>query len=353
MKTQSHQQGFSLIELMIATSLGLLVGYAVLETYLAQSQMYKTSKSQSLILDTENALVNLISPTVRSAGFFGCGSTTTATSNLNGGGPAPIGTFNTTPAMISGYNGSGSTYTITQLNAANDGIAGDWSPTLPASLTGLIEKGNDAFIVLGPPLGSYPIGVTLINPGTSSFSVQSTAGTSMAAGQIGAVSDCAKTMIFSITGFTTTTITHNAGAGTLDNSISTFPLSFQVGSQFIQLQQTAYFVAKGEGGDSALMQAVLSGNTWTVQPLVPGVELMKVQYGIGSNGLITQYVSANAVPDWTKVYALRLGFLIGGQLGSGSNTTTNYTILNTVVTVPGDNRLRHVFEMNIQLRNAS
>ncbi|RUR04060.1 prepilin-type N-terminal cleavage/methylation domain-containing protein [Legionella sp. km772] len=60
MNTKAAQHGFSLVELMIATLLGFIISYAVLQVYVTQSQFYKTSNSQSLILSTENAIINLL-----------------------------------------------------------------------------------------------------------------------------------------------------------------------------------------------------------------------------------------------------------------------------------------------------
>lgn len=352
MKRHAQQQGFSLIELMIAISLGLVISYAILRIYLTQSQFYKTSNSQSLILSAENALVNLLIPTIRDAGFLGCGTINSAMSNLNSGLPDPLGSLNTTPFMIIGYSGSGSAFSYSITNPANDTNSGDWTPILPASLVGKVQKGNDVLVVLGAMPGTYPIGVTQIDSASTSIGLQSTANTSIASGQLAAVSDCSKSLIFQITGSTSTTVSHAAGNGAMQNSSNGFAVNFQPGAQFIQMQQTAFFVGQGQGGQSALMQATLNGGTWTVQPLVPGIELMKVQYGIGSNSLIAQYVPANSVTDWSRVYSVRLGFIISGKMGSGS-ANTSYTVLDTTITVPSDNLLRHTFEMTIKLRNAS
>lgn len=347
-----NQRGFSIVELMIATLLSLVISYGVLEIYVAQSQFYKVSSSQDVIQSTENAIVNLVTPIIRSTGFAGCGTIISAVSNLNAGGPPPIATLNTSPIMIMGYSGGDSSITITSDNPANDSNAGDWIPSLEATLVGNVEQYNDAVIVLGSAPGSYPLGITNINPGSSSLVVQSILGTAPAAGLFGAISDCGKTAIFQISGVTGTTINHSSGSGTLQNASSALPVDFKVGSQFILLQQTAFFVGQGQGGQSSLMRATLVGNAWTVQPIVPGIELMKILYGIGTNGNITQYVSASAVPNWAQVYAIRMGFLIEGQVGSGSHSSTNYTVLNTQVTVPADTRIRHVFEITVNLRNA-
>lgn len=347
-----YQKGFSLVELMIATLISLIISFAILQIYLAQSQLYKTSNSQDIIQTSENAIINLVTPIIRSAGFTGCGTLITSVSNLNAGGPNPIANLNVNPSMIMGYNGSGATFTITASNPANDGNANDWSPSLEPTLVGNVQQGNDVVVVFGSAPGSYPLGVTTISPGSSFLVVQSTAGTTLAAGQFAGVSDCSKTVVFQVTGVAGTNITHNSSGGALGNSSSTFPVNFANGAQLIQLQQTAFFVGQGQGGQSALMRATLVGGGWTIDPVVPGIELMKVQYGIGNSGVINRYVSANAVGNWGQVYAIRIGFLIAGQIGSGSLNSNQFQVLDTLVTTPTDNRIRHVFEITINLRNA-
>lgn len=347
-----HPQGFSLVELMIAIVIGLLLSYAVMEIYVTQTQIYKTTNSQNLIQNTENAITNLLTPIIRSAGFLGCGSINTAISNLNGGGSNPIGSLNANPSLIMGYNANSSPITITQSNAANSSNASDWTPSLDPTLVGNIENSSDVLVVFGAVPASFPASVTAIDSTNDSFTVQSTSGVSLSAGQFAALSDCTTSLVFLITGATGSTFSHTAGTGVYANGSSTFIVNYQPGAQFIPLQQTAFFVGQGQGGQSALMRGILTSSGWTIQPLVPGVEVMKVEYGIGSNGSISQYVTADAVTNWAQVYAVRLGFLIQGQIASGTSNTTQYSVLSTTVNVPNDNRLRHVYEINIALRNA-
>lgn len=347
-----NQHGFSLVELMIATLIGLLLSYAIMEIYVAQTQIYKTTNSQDLIQNTENAIANLVTPVIRSAGFAGCSSVNTVVSNLNGGGSNPIGSLNTNQTMITGYNGNDSTLNITQENAANGSNADAWTPSLDPTLVGAVEPSSDVLVVLGAIPGSFPAGITTIAPGSSSLTTQNTSGITLAAGQFGAVSDCVKTSIFQITEVSGTTISHAAGSGSYANESASFAMNYQVGSQFIPLQQTAFFIGQSQGGQSALMRAMLISGSWSIQPLVPGVEVMKVQYGIGNNGNIAQYVTADVVTNWAQVYSIRLGFLIGGQVASGNKNIGQYSVLGTLVTIPADNRLRHVYELTINLRNA-
>jgi type IV pilus assembly protein PilW len=82
---------------------------------------------------------------------------------------------------------------------------------------------------------------------------------------------------------------------------------------------------------------------------------MKVLYGIGSAEQTTQYVDASAVPNFAQVTTVKLAFLIEGNVGSSpipSTATETFTLLgDTVVVSPSDSRLRHVFNMTVNLRN--
>ncbi len=345
--------GFSLVEIMVSITLGIILSLAVIGVYLAQRNTYKTNVSQAGIQNTENAIAALITPTIRSAGFGGCATLTQALSNLNPGGPPPLGTLNTTPAFLMGYDAAaGTTLTITQTNAANSNQATDWLPSLDTSLTGQIEAVSDVLIVLGSTPGSTPIGITTITNGAPTLVLQNATG--VMAGQFAAVSDCLKSSVFYITALAGTTVTHAAGAGVLANATSGLLVNYAAGSQFIMLTQTAFFIARDPSGQSALVRATFNQNgTWSIQALAPGIETMQVLYGIGTSGVPTQYVAASAVPNWGQIYAIRVGFLIEGQQGSTTRGPTQFSVLETTVNVPADNRLRHVYEVTIHLRNSA
>jgi len=126
------------------------------------------------------------------------------------------------------------------------------------------------------------------------------------------------------------------------------------------LQQTALFVANGAGGQSVLTLATYTYTAgtwgWQYSPLVPGVDTMQVLYGIGTpgTGVPSEYVPASAVTPANSIYSIRLAFLLEGQPGSaGAPNATSFTVLGTTVNVPTDTRLRRVYDMTINLRNAS
>jgi type IV pilus assembly protein PilW len=365
MQRHGSSQGFTLVELMVAIAAGLILIAGMLAMYAAQGQTYASAGAQGSIQEEESAISALVIPALRSAGFAGCSSFALAESNLNGNGPPPLGTLNAARSTVYGYDytgtGGGGTYTIAADNAANDANATDWSPTLDGSLTSDAAAGSDVLTVLGGVPQTQPVGVTAIAPSASNLTIYSNPA-SVTAGQFGAVSDCAKAIVFQVTNVASAgsnaVISHAAGTGSQANQSASLPVNFQPGAQFIPLQQTAFFVAQGPGNESVLMRATLQGPaggsaTWVIQPLVPGVENMQVLYGVGANGVATQYLPASAVANWAFVDTVRIAFLLEGQPGSaGLSRPTTFSLLGTTVTVPADSRLRHVFEITVNLRNA-
>ena len=359
-----RNRGFSLVELMIAMGIGLFLVGAAISVYFAQTQTYKTTNSQASIQNAENAISALVTPLIREAGFAGCGSLKNSTPNLKSGLPPPLGSLSPSSgsnAFVFGYEATATSplntpnaLTLPSDNYANDATLSDWSPALDASLASMVEKGSDVLVLLGGVPNTDPISVTSNVPGAANLDVQTVA--ALAKNQLVAVSNCVGTSVFKITSITGTTLNHIAGASAGDNIGAALAIDFQPGAQVMPLQQTAFFVAQGAGDQATLMMAVYSAGSWAVQPLVPGVEAFQVLYGTGAAGAITEYVSADKVANWDNVYALRLGFLLQGQTGSATYSTTaqsTFTLLGTPITVPADGRLRHVFEMTIQLRNAS
>ena len=369
-------RGFSLVELMVAIAIGLVVLAGIVTVFVAQRQVYGTATAQASIQNAENAIAAMVAPAVRGAGFAGCGAFSTTGSIINSGSLA----YNFSAPMF-GYDAS---VPMAGLNAANDGNVGDWTPALDSTLKGLPEAGSDVIVVGGELPGTIPVPVTNIvgNSGQLSilrqpFPPPSTA--TIQPGMIGAVSDCSKSIAFTTFAQAAANsqpivVQHKQGTGTGSNKQANFAPNFPQGSQFVLMQQEAFYVGQGPGGQSALYGAVMMCGTWQAlsvlatgcsngngssvsapQPLVSGVDNMQILYGIGSGGVIQQWVSASTVTNWAQVYAVRMGFLIEGPPGSappGANQTS-WPVLGTTVKVPADTRLRHVYVMTLSIRNAT
>lgn len=357
-RTRRQAQGFTLLELIVALTLGVLLLAPVIGLSLTQSQVYKATNSQASIQNAENAISALLVPTVRGAGFSGCGALASAVSNLIPGGPLPLGALNTSTAMVAGFDhvntaGAGSSWVIQADNLPNEPNASRWSPALETTLAGQVQPGSDVLVVLGAAPGSKPVAATSIPAGSDSIAAADI--TSFAVGQVVAISDCLKSSIFSVTDIVSNTLVHAAGSAPMSNATAALSLNFSSGAQLVPLQQTAFFVAHGMAGQSVLMRATWTGAAWNVEPLVPGIDTMQVLYGVATvpDGVISRYLPASAVTDWTLVYGVHLAFLIQGQVGSAQGgAMAAPVLLGTIVTPPADTRLRRVYELTIHLRNS-
>jgi len=349
---KSRHAGFSLVELMIAIGLGLIVVAGVLVVFLAQRQVYQAASSQALIQDADNALSAIITPVIRGAGFTGCGTIGNGIRNYATGLPTSL-TFNTSSA-IRGFKANVQPASLID-GAANDLTATDWTPTLDSSFisAGGVEKGSDVLVLIGATPLTSPVGVTSFNAGSITVSNAAAAGLSNKPQMI-ALSDCGKSSAFQMTSLVGNVVGYAVGP----NGTPSYP----IGSQLIPLQQTAFFVARGDAGQSALFEGVMSipaggaaASAWSIQELVPGVSSMQVLYGNGINGQTTQYVAADAVTNWSAVTSVKIGFLIEGNQASSAASTNlqTFNLFGVAVAVPEDSRLRHTYFMTVNSRNTT
>lgn len=350
---KSRTAGFGLIELMIAMALGLLVLAGVLVIFLAQRQVYQNATSQGLIQDADNALSAIITPVVRGAGFTGCGTIGNGVRSYVTARPTPL-TFDTSSA-VHGFQANAVPSPLVD-GAPNDTTTGDWTPALDGSFVtaGGVAKGSDVLVLIGAQPGTSPVGATAFNVGSiAANNASSTNG--FTPPLMVAVSDCGKSSVFEVDAVASNVLAYTTGP----NGTPLYP----AGSQLIPIQQTAFFVAKGHAGQSALFEGVMTippggttaGAKWSVNEMVPGVSNMQVLYGVGVNGQNTRYVDASAVTNFSAVTSAKLGFLIEGNQASSTAATnqTAFTLFNTAINVPADSRLRHTFYMTVNFRNAT
>lgn len=363
-------RGFTLLELMIAMALGLIVIAGILTVFAALRRVDRTALAQAAVQNADNAISAALEPAIRGAGFGGCSTlasamasdidTTSAITNVYG---TPVQGFDATGTPGTTTGKGTNTLAMATDDAANDASRTDWTPNLNADLP-LPEPGSDVLVVSGEMPGTAPASVNAITDGADDFTVTDNASANAAATLTAtglpapaALSDCGKSIVFMVTAMSGSgnalQLTHDATGSGNDNINAALQADFAPGAQFVPLQQSAFYVAQGAGGQSALYRATVVGGKWVGRPLVPGVENMQALYDVVTGGT-HQWVPAGAVLDWKAVDAVRLGFLVEGGVGSNRLAAqASFNVIGTTVTVPRDTRLRHVFVMNAYLRNAT
>jgi len=127
------------------------------------------------------------------------------------------------------------------------------------------------------------------------------------------------------------------------------------------VQQYVYYIGQGDcngGGDAnqnALCRLALQGNTFVKELVVNGIEQLQVQYGrtpFGSN--TTQFYNADQITsdaDWEDVSSVRISLLsINSKAESGYSNGTSYSLGDWNNTF-NDSFRRQVFTTTVQLRN--
>lgn len=339
--------GFSLVELMVAITLGLLLTAGVVSVFVGSRQAYQSTSGVGALSDGGRVALDLISQSARSAGYLACNSSLTGKPDTLLAVTSLANDFGT---GITGFEAAGTAplNALALSNPAVVGASGDWNPNLDpgvfAAGGGAPVKGSDVLVLRSTQTGATASYTTSeVSPGQNSVPVSPAS--QLVAGQYGAISDCTKSVIFQTTA-TGATVTFNASLGADDD--------FVAGALIAPLSTTVYYVGAGSDGDSSLwrLQQVNSG-LFSAQEVVPDIENMQLLYGIDPNG--TQNASAYVTADQvgaTPVVSIQVAVLAASPPGNGTQTVPAFQLLNTAVTAPVDTRLRKVFAATINLRDA-
>jgi type IV pilus assembly protein PilW len=344
-------QGFSLVELMVAVTIGLIILAAVSGIFVTSKSTYNTTDSLARLQENARFAVHYLSRDLRLAGFAGClDDLQSVNSTINGSSFA----FQNLSTPIEGVNDKPATGTSTWYPSG-----ATVNPIPYGSTTIEIKPGTDA-ITLRFADDANNISITRAMPNTSS-ELNVSAVTGLADGDIVMISDCSSADIMQITSVQASAlkIQHNPG-GSLSPGNSTQVLSKQYvpPAKLMKFKTVTYFITLRLDGVPVLMMQENGGNA---VELIEGVEEMQILYGKDTDttpdGVPNVYLRAGqsglTTPnDWTRVHAVRIALLIRTVTGKEEYTNSDtYSVLDKSVTAPGDRHHRRVFTFTLQPRN--
>ncbi|TDJ68605.1 MAG: prepilin-type N-terminal cleavage/methylation domain-containing protein, partial [Proteobacteria bacterium] len=324
-------RGFTLVELMVAMTIGLIILGAVGQIFATSSGTYALEEGLARLQENGRFAMNFVVKDIRMAGYTGCARLSAGQIGNMVDPPADPTSFN-----ADGIRGHASTGTGTSL--------GDWTPALPASYfsNGEVKSGTDVIIIQhAASLGTHLTGNT--TPSNANIQILAVAqlNSYIAAGDVLMISDCKAADIFkatSVSNGTPVTIAHsNSG-----NSGNFLDHAYGNEAELMKLVSRAYYIGTSAGGDPALFRKELVAGAPLPQELVDGVENMRVFYGedtdVTADGATNIYQAANAVTDWSRVVSVRLGLLVRTPDESGVDFDTNtYDVAGAIVD-PADER---------------
>lgn len=333
------QYGLSLVELMVAMTIGFVVLAGVGYMYLESRQAFRGTDNLSRMQETARYALEVMARDIRMAGYRGCASSSVALKNVLNNASQTAYNFD---VPINGYDASG----------------GSWAPALPSDTGGLsglsVLPGTDA-IILRSAFGS---GTSVTQqPGNASADLKVTTPNDLAIGDIVIVTDCSAATVFQITNMNVggggQNVVHNTGIGVPGNASQNLGQNY-VNGEIVKMQSKSYFIRTGASGRPALWQfdnyKPVGGNN--PAEIAEGVENMQILYGIDTNGdgLVENYAAAGAVGNWQQVAAVRISLLVTGNDDNVTTAKQTYTYNGVTVTAP-DRRLRQVFTTTVSVRN--
>lgn len=342
--------GFSLVELMVSVTIGLIILAAVATLFVSSKKTYSTQDRLARLQENARFAMHYLARDMRMAGYFGClDESTEVHSTLNAGtfmyGPTSSGMI-----AIEGL----------------ENASGNWYPSAVASVPSGIKSGTDAITVrMSADPSSTPITLTKPSPPTSAvFDVSSTTG--IYDGDVIMVGDCASADILQVTQTPSgLKIQHNTGDNDPLPGNANKPLSKQYkDAQIFKFIARMYFIRDNASVPTLYMQE----NGAAAQPLVEGVEDLQILYGKDTDatpdGVPNVYLKAgeaglSTTSDWSRVKSVRIGMLVRtlNDKDTDVDIRSTYDVNGTTFTVPtdaGGNRdkfQRRVFLGTHQLRN--
>ncbi len=326
------QSGVSLVELMVAVTISLLVLTALSAVFLSTTQSRNEMQKSTQQQESGRYASELIADNVKMAGYLAEFDSTPLTTPATL--PAPCATTRADPLAAMPLHVQGVNDISAALECTPDVKTGtDVLVVRRASTCAVGAAGCDAFLA-----GAYHFQASLCTPNDSStelsYPVKSDA--DYAAHHF-AFSD------------TQTDFTRRKTSCSATDFAAIYRYLVHI-----------YYVANNnQTGDGipTLKRAELGAGSFSVVPLVDGIENMQIQYGVDTNndGISNSYASSPATTaDWRNTMAVTVHLLARNTSSTqGYSDNRSYTLGDKTVAATSDGYKRHVYSTTIQIVNPS
>lgn len=350
MNRASKQSGYTLIELLIALTIGAFMIGGILQLYVGSKKAYNTQSVLMELQEIGRFSLDMMVSDIRMAGFMGCGRAEGVVNTLNGA-------------------------TSWQLDAATSvlGYEGGVS-TFPADFVGAVPNTDAIKIVRAVPDDQYVVQSHAPASGTLTLKDFH----DLQQSELLMVTDCLNTAMFQMTnvntaGATNTVVnadgvlspgncTRGLGKPIDCTTSSGTPYQYDENSFVMRMTARGYYIGVGASGRNALFRVALGNNGTLGAPveITDGVEDMQLVYGLDgdADGAIDTYEQADAIAlaDWPNVLSVQINLLMESGEDRVSDDPQPYILFDgtagslTPVT-PADRRLRRVFSSTTTIRN--
>ncbi|GAB4223807.1 MAG: PilW family protein [Gammaproteobacteria bacterium] len=341
MKIQSvyptKQYGFSTIELMIATFLGLLIIAGVVELFISNKNTYRVQDGLARMQENARFAKHFLSTEIRMAGFQGCSPLTNTTVNIQVKTP-PTDLLFSEEDVINGYEAVS---------------ASAWSPSLPTHLASNVAAGTDSVVIRKASDLRINIAHDMAQPTSAIVVADDRMG--IEAGDILFITDCETTDIFA-TANQGLSITHPANL----NTSPSLSKAYQTDAQVMHFESFSFYIKDTGRTNStnlpirALYYMDINGNEYE---LVEGISDMQITYGVDSNedGAVDSFSTANTIESnnqWGQVVSVNIALLVN-SVEEVSPERQAYTYNGATISNHTNRLLHRQLNTYITLRNRS
>ncbi len=366
-KTVSRQNGFTMVEMMVALVVGLIVLAGISQVFIKTKRASVLQDELARMQEGSRYAIQLLNEEIRNAGYLGCRHASSivpaymdtggsyvdnfaiAVEGYEADGTAPGNSFSLDAVANSwsGGNGTESTLAATPLNG---------QPFIPGSDIIIIRYAHGSGLALSQDKQNNSE-VLVNNISTDTCSGGATGYSGLCASDLAIISDCERARSFTIGTLalgasSVLTIPDYSGGSWVGAGNSSVPFTV-ADSALFEGRTVAFFVRNNTAGIPSLYRKI--GSSADAQELVEGVENMQVVYGedTSSDGVPDQYQTADNITNFANVVSVRISLMLRTirQPTSRVPRAQTLSMLSATATTPSDRHHRRIFTTTIQLRN--
>ena len=345
-RTRKGEAGFSLIELMVAMTIGLILLASVSTIFVTSRSVYTMEEGMGRVQEAGRFAMEFLAQDIRMAGYAGC------TNNVKNIAKPATDAYQILAGGVRGYTYSGTPPANT---------LADWSPALPAEFfsDGDVLPETDVILVTrAMDLETNLTGNMDSDNGNVKVAESWAIAQQVSANDTLIISDCSNADVFRATavsnGEDPINITHASNVNT-DNKLSK---AYQTNAQLSKLISRVYYIRPGASAtdEPSLMREDLGESA---QELVQGIEQLRMVFGedTDADGISNIYRVASDVTNWSNIKSVRIGMLVRTPANVAADTdTTRFAgsgielVDGVSIDAAGDNRRRQVYKSTILVR---
>lgn len=352
-RQNTFQQGFSLVELMVAMLIGLILIAGVIQIFLGSNQTYRFTEGSSRVQENARFALDTLQRELRMAGYRGCTRNITSWLDVPAGSSWEdlIG-----GAPVTGWEATGSAPGNQLDLPATAGWANGTAAAVPATIPTARLPGSDILVINAGQVLDLQATAT---QNASSAEISLTSANNLAGDAIvlAIAGDCSGGDLWQKQNApNSTNLSRGSGGAPGNTAPQSTPFANLHGeeTQFLAFRSTAYYLASNPAGQPALYRVRLDPAGGAAEEVVEGVESMQVLYGVDLNGnrQVDEYRTALQVTDWQQVVSVRVGLLFRTpEESAGELDSRQYDVIGTRINPVDDRRLRKVAVTTVALRN--